>query len=783
MKRIISILLALALVLAFSLVATAPVAAATLTVNTSLPNTPPNYHTIQAAIDAASLGDTINVAAGTYTEYLHITTDGLTIQGAGIDQSIIDLDGLEPYWHYSGCSSSYASRGGVLIGGYQSSDEIVEDITFKGFTVKNAGLNPPITASGTHTGADNAAVLTDSTKSWTPDALVGQWVHNYGDKDPTDWDPVRSYGQITANTATTVAATLSGGVENDWDTGDAYVITSYEHYYKGVDGMGDGREQIIGIYVSNAKNVLIEDCKAENCGKSGISATKARCVSAHQYVEGLTVNNCISQNNAGDGIQIAYYSGPITITGNTCSDNGCPHVADSTREYTGVGINLESRVNTVSGTISDNTCSDNGFEGIIVRGTDDGVIDGVIVESKTVTGHHSDQDGAGIFLYSSDWYGGYGQCQNVTVKDNTVTGNIRGVVVYNAQLITIEDNTITTESGTFPQGQPAIKVAGGNNVEVNNNDISCDGTGITVQNMWDGVAVSHDNTFTGNTITGAKFAGIAIWGAAYDNTFLGNTIAGTTTLTFWAGQPYEETQGDGVFIDDDAGTGNVFHCNNIYGNAGDGMENQITTTVDAENNWWGCDAGPGAAGCDTVVGNVDYTPWVAASSVATATGTGTASFAAACCGSTSGLTSVPEGSLPTAGKPNLAFPHGFFSFNIAGLTPGQMVTVTITLPPGAAPTQYWKYHPNTQGGWVQIPMTVVGPPNVITITLVDGGLGDDDGAADGVIHDQGGPGSGAVGWETYPVNKVRVFLPWIALFAAIMAGATLLVLRRRRAQS
>jgi uncharacterized repeat protein (TIGR01451 family) len=41
----------------------------------------------------------------------------------------------------------------------------------------------------------------------------------------------------------------------------------------------------------------------------------------------------------------------------------------------------------------------------------------------------------------------------------------------------------------------------------------------------------------------------------------------------------------------------------------------------------------------------------------------------------------------------------------------------------------------------------------------------------------------AVGWETYPVNKVRVLLPWIVLLAAIVAGASLLVLRHRRARS
>ena len=40
----------------------------------------------------------------------------------------------------------------------------------------------------------------------------------------------------------------------------------------------------------------------------------------------------------------------------------------------------------------------------------------------------------------------------------------------------------------------------------------------------------------------------------------------------------------------------------------------------------------------------------------------------------------------------------------------------------------------------------------------------------------------AVGWATYPISGVRVLLPWIALGAAIAAGASLLVLRRRRAE-
>jgi uncharacterized repeat protein (TIGR01451 family) len=37
-----------------------------------------------------------------------------------------------------------------------------------------------------------------------------------------------------------------------------------------------------------------------------------------------------------------------------------------------------------------------------------------------------------------------------------------------------------------------------------------------------------------------------------------------------------------------------------------------------------------------------------------------------------------------------------------------------------------------------------------------------------------------VGWQTYPVNKVRVLLPWIAFLGAIICSAGLLLLRRRR---
>ncbi len=53
-----------------------------------------SFSTIQAAVNAASNGDTIVVAAGTYFENINISNKSITLQGAGIGQSILDGGGI-----------------------------------------------------------------------------------------------------------------------------------------------------------------------------------------------------------------------------------------------------------------------------------------------------------------------------------------------------------------------------------------------------------------------------------------------------------------------------------------------------------------------------------------------------------------------------------------------------------------------------------------------------------------------------------------------------------------
>gem|GEM_PF-4170870 len=98
---------------------------------------------------------------------------------------------------------------------------------------------------------------------------------------------------------------------------------------------------------------------------------------------------------------------------------------------------------------------------------------------------------------------------------------------------------------------------------------------------------------------------------------------------------------------------------------------------------------------------------------------------------------LPDGSstVPAAD----VLPYGLIGFTITGIQPGAEVDVTLQLSPlpvgAAAPTEYWKLQNNE---WSKLEGAVVTATSA-TITLQDGGIGDADGEANGVIVDPGGP--------------------------------------------
>jgi hypothetical protein len=85
--------------------------------------------------------------------------------------------------------------------------------------------------------------------------------------------------------------------------------------------------------------------------------------------------------------------------------------------------------------------------------------------------------------------------------------------------------------------------------------------------------------------------------------------------------------------------------------------------------------------------------------------------------------------------PPILFPYGVFAFDISSILPGSSVEITISMPDSRA-TIYWKCTP---AGLAQMPLVWVSN-NTMVIRLTDGGQGDADGIANGIIVDPGGPG-------------------------------------------
>ncbi|MBI5342508.1 MAG: hypothetical protein HZB63_04210, partial [Deltaproteobacteria bacterium] len=107
--------------------------------------------------------------------------------------------------------------------------------------------------------------------------------------------------------------------------------------------------------------------------------------------------------------------------------------------------------------------------------------------------------------------------------------------------------------------------------------------------------------------------------------------------------------------------------------------------------------------------------------------------------------------LNQAGKPaTFMFHDGLVAYNVAGIAPGSTVTVKITFPSGVpAGSKIYQVDAN---GFHEIPGAVING-NIVTMTLTDGGTGDGDGQANGVIVDPVGvaapvSGSGSVDLST-----------------------------------
>jgi hypothetical protein len=104
---------------------------------------------------------------------------------------------------------------------------------------------------------------------------------------------------------------------------------------------------------------------------------------------------------------------------------------------------------------------------------------------------------------------------------------------------------------------------------------------------------------------------------------------------------------------------------------------------------------------------------------------------------------------PSDAPGGVQFPVGFFSFQVQGLTAGSSTSITLALPPGVTVNAYYRYGPtpeNPTPHWYPFLFDgttgaeIDNPAHRIILHFVDGGRGDDDLVADGVVADAGAPG-------------------------------------------
>jgi hypothetical protein len=233
----------------------------------------------------------------------------------------------------------------------------------------------------------------------------------------------------------------------------------------------------------------------------------------------------------------------------------------------------------------------------------------------------------------------------VVIRHNDIHDNNAGAVqtaifaLGGAQDVEIDANRLANQTYN------SIAIEGGysSNVSITGNTIA-NGGPLVLHNV-------HDSEVSGNSIVGSSDKSIDLAGADSDIRVAGNIVSGSAAAalsleeqpdrspiqgvgisTFPApdsgiaadGNDLSGNNGAGVAITSPAlaasgGTSAAMtaHFNRIVGNTGAGIQNASPGSVDARNNWWGCNGGPNTPGCETMSGNnISADRWLALAATA-----------------------------------------------------------------------------------------------------------------------------------------------------------------------
>lgn len=567
MKRIFSILFALVLVVSLGLATTTPVLAATVR------HVPGDYPTIQAAINAASDGDTIIVAAGLYKENV-VVNKSLTLKGA---QAGVDAR------NRSGSETVIEPTEGTGIRVITAVNRVV---VIDGLTVRNAehGIATPEPTMAANITVKNVRVLNPANFGISPTFTLTTTV---------EYCYVEGAIQaINAGALVPFPATVAT-FRNNEIVNSQFGITGYLNY-------------------SLIEGNMIRDFSGEGVGISG------------QFLNTEIKNNRMSGYSDGAGLSFESHYGRdlsenVTVEDNTFTENNLGiYVFDTQTTLTGITVNF-------------NNFGDNSLYGVWNQGGQ------TLNATKNWWGDASGPSGVGPgdgddistkVLYSP-WLGAEVGTEPMTWGTDPTSA------IQDAIDAATPDDTIIVAEGTYNQdsnidksltlksasGYEVTTIVGSIRIELDDETVFFGGnrTGFTINAngrnfaIWLSAGSGSKVTINQNILAGAA-AGITTQ----------NGLLNGSTVTIENNRIYENDYG--IYLEAVAGGSSVFiNRNSITGSSDYGLYvKNSTVTINATHNWWGHASGPGGGVADPITariangtgvaisGTVHFDPWLTA---------------------------------------------------------------------------------------------------------------------------------------------------------------------------
>ena len=248
----------------------------------------------------------------------------------------------------------------------------------------------------------------------------------------------------------------------------------------------------------------------------------------------------------------------------------------------------------------------------VAGGADDATIDGFTIQG--VTGGPADL-AAGVHALGSS---------GTRVVNNIVQNNVIGIAIGGSDVLVQfndvrDNNNAGSSAGTGVYSDTGLT---GSTIDGNCFTGHQNQTTLLIGSPIVAAAVT-DVTLSNNTAT--SDSGFAFFGGSNHtvtgNSNVDNTIASSYFLGSVAGAVVNENLSlngsfSGIRVNDGgagASTGITASCNRLVGHDVAAINVEAGThtgTLPAENNWFGCNEGPGNPGCDVVIGDVDFDPWL-----------------------------------------------------------------------------------------------------------------------------------------------------------------------------